>query len=168
METIPELVYKNNDEINDLLNCEEKLDDFIESLPDVASIINRCNQLSEENTILANQNIELKNDYEKTRDQTLIKVQELTTLQASFDNLVAQQHQLTDKLAPSNIQEQTMIAASQSEEESEKIAEEFLQKDIDINTFLSQYVGKRVESHLRKFKAERLGKQLRELQRSGF
>lgn len=53
METIPELVYKNNDEINDLLNCEEKLDDFIESLPDVASIINRCNQLSEENTILA-------------------------------------------------------------------------------------------------------------------
>ena len=39
-----------------------------------------------------------------------------------------------------------MIAAAQSEEDSENIAEKFLHKEIDVDTFLNQYLEKRIVS----------------------
>lgn len=74
----------------------------------------------------------------------------------------------SEKLAPANIQESLLICAAQSEEESEKIAENFLQKRIDVDAFLGEYLEKRIETHLRKFKGERLGAQLQELHKAGF
>lgn len=38
------------------------------------------------------------------------------------------------------------IAAAQSEEESEKIAEEFLEKKLDVDAFLKTYLDKRIVS----------------------
>ena len=43
-------------------------------------------------------------------------------------------------------QESVMIGAVQSEEESENIAEKFLDKQIDVDTFLNKYLEKRIVS----------------------
>lgn len=45
-------------------------------------------------------------------------------------------------------QESLLIYAVQSEEESEKIAESFLKKSIDVDTFLGQYLEKRIVSFI--------------------
>lgn len=60
MDTIPELLNLTNDELEDLLNCDEKLDAFIETLPDSIAISSKCQSLTEENYNLASKwNIQL-------------------------------------------------------------------------------------------------------------
>lgn len=44
------------------------------------------------------------------------------------------------------LQENMSIAAAQSEEESENIAEKFLDEKIDVDTFLKTYLDKRIVS----------------------
>lgn len=49
------------------------------------------------------------------------------------------------------LQESLLIYAVQSEEESEKIAEDFLQNQIDVDAFLDKYMEKRIVSIVRTF-----------------
>lgn len=44
------------------------------------------------------------------------------------------------------LQENMSIAAAQSEEESEEIAEKFLDKKLDVDAFLKTYLDKRIVS----------------------
>ncbi|KAK8719679.1 hypothetical protein OTU49_006748 [Cherax quadricarinatus] len=113
-------------------------------------------------------NLERSGDYERTRDAIIQKLEEFTSLRTSFEELTQMQLKASEKLAPASIQESLLISSIQSEEESEKIAEDFLQKHIDVESFLGSYLEKRIETHLRKFKGERLGAQLRELHKAGF
>lgn len=49
-------------------------------------------------------------------------------------------------------------AASEMEEDSEKIAKKFLDNEVDIDEFLDQFLTKRKLMHLRLVKAEKLSK----------
>lgn len=165
---LPEIASLSREDLEDLLLCEDKLTEFVTGLPQLSALRNQCDQLIVQNEALAKANLERSNDYERARDATIQKVEELTTLRASFEDMTIKQQKASEKLAPPSIQESLLIFAVQSEEESEKIAEDFLQKQIDVDSFLGRYMEKRIETHLRKFKGEKLGSQLRELQKAGF
>ncbi|KAK7067925.1 Vacuolar protein sorting-associated protein 37A [Halocaridina rubra] len=165
---LPEVASLSREDLEDLLACEDKLTEFVSGLPPLTAIKNQCDQLVVQNEALAKATLERSVDYELARDATIQKVEELTALRASFDDLTLRQQQTSEKLAPSSIQESLLIFAVQSEEESEEIADDFLQKQIDVDSFLGKYMEKRIETHLRKFKGEKLGSQLRELQKAGF
>lgn len=49
-------------------------------------------------------NLERSNEYERSRDAVIRKVEELNTLRASFEELTVVQQAASEKLAPSNIQ----------------------------------------------------------------
>ncbi|ROT83502.1 vacuolar protein sorting-associated protein 37A [Penaeus vannamei] len=165
---LPEVASLSRDDLEDLLACDDKLTEFVEGLPQVAALRNQCEQLSAQNEALAKANLERSSDYERARDATIQKVEELTSLRSSFEDMTIKQQKASEKLAPSSIQESLLIFAAQSEEDSEKIAEDFLHSHIDVDAFLDSYLEKRIETHLRKFKGERLGAQLRELHKAGF
>ncbi|XP_069169108.1 vacuolar protein sorting-associated protein 37A isoform X2 [Procambarus clarkii] len=165
---LPEVASLSRDELEDLLTCDDKLTEFVAALPPMTAVKTQCDQLIAQNEALAKANLERSSDYEHARDATIQKVEELTSLRASFEEMTLMQQKASEKLAPASIQESLLIVAAQSEEESEKIAEDFLQKHIQVEAFLSSYMEKRIETHLRKFKGERLGAQLRELQKAGF
>lgn len=155
-------------DLEDLLACEDKLTEFVVALPQMAAARNQCDQLATQNEEIARASLECSNEYERSRDATIKKVEELNTLRSRFEEMTLAQQVASEKLAPANIQESLLICAAQSEEESEKIAENFLQKRIDVDAFLGEYLEKRIETHLRKFKGERLGAQLQELHKAGF
>ncbi|XP_071543883.1 vacuolar protein sorting-associated protein 37A-like [Panulirus ornatus] len=165
---LPEVASLSRDELEDILTCEDKLTEFVAGLPQLTAVKTHCDQLIAQNEALAKANLERSSEYERVRDATIQKVEELTSLRASFEDMTLMQQKASEKLAPANIQESLLIFAVQSEEESEKIAEDFLQKQIDVEEFLGSYMEKRIETHLRKFKGERLGAQLRELHKAGF
>lgn len=163
-----EVAALNRSDLEDLLACDDKLTEFVLALPQLAAARNQCDQLAAQNEAVATANLERSSDYERSRDAVIRKVEELNTLRARFEELTVAQQVASEKLAPSNIQESLLIHAVQSEEESEKIAESFLRKSIDVDTFLGQYLEKRIETHLKKFKGDRLGAQLQELHKAGF
>ncbi|XP_064083475.1 vacuolar protein sorting-associated protein 37A-like isoform X2 [Macrobrachium nipponense] len=165
---LPEVASLSREDLEDLLSCEDKLTEFVTGLPQIVALKNQCDQLSTQNENLAKATLERSNDYERARDATIQKVEELTALRGSFEEMTIKQQKSSEKLAPTSIQESLLIYAVQSEEDSEKIADDFLQKQIDVDSFLGKYLEKRIETHLRKFKGERLGSQLRELQKAGF
>ncbi|KAK8719678.1 hypothetical protein OTU49_013864 [Cherax quadricarinatus] len=165
---LPEVASLSSEELEDLLNCDDKLTEFVAALPQVTALNKQCDQLIIQNEALAKANLERSGDYERTRDAIIQKLEEFTSLRTSFEELTQMQLKASEKLAPASIQESLLISSIQSEEESEKIAEDFLQKHIDVESFLGSYLEKRIETHLRKFKGERLGAQLRELHKAGF
>jgi len=143
---IPEVAALSRDELEDLLMCEDKLLEFVESLPPLTTIRNQVDQLSQQNEQLAKNNLSRVQEYEGSRDSTIQKVEELTSLRANFEELTLQQQKASDKLAPSSIKESVLISAAESEEESEKIAEDFLKSQLDVDAFLGAYLEKRIVS----------------------
>ncbi|KAK3876010.1 hypothetical protein Pcinc_019152 [Petrolisthes cinctipes] len=155
-------------ELEDLLECEDKMAALVASMPPLATIRAQCDSLVAQNEALAKATLERSDEYERSRDAAIRKVEELNNLRQSFTDLTLAQTKASELLAPACIQESLVVAAMQSEEESEEIADQFLRKELGVEAFLSAYLEKRIETHLRKFKGERLGAQLDELHRAGF
>lgn len=64
-------------------------------------------------------------------------------MKGSFDEKHKEYEKLCEKYHPESIREVLRLAAIQSDEESEMIAERFLNREIDIEQFLNQYIEKR-------------------------
>ncbi|KAF2362619.1 Modifier of rudimentary Modr [Trinorchestia longiramus] len=156
------------EELEELAECEDLLEEFVMKHPQLSVLTDMCDKLTLENKALAQHNLELSRSYEAARDQTLQRVETMTSLHHDFRNLTRRSQALAQKLQHSVLKENMSIAAAESEEQSEAIAEKFLNKELDVDSFLKTYLDKRIETHLRKFKGDRLGAQLIELQKAGF
>ncbi|XP_026686784.1 vacuolar protein sorting-associated protein 37A-like [Diaphorina citri] len=69
---------------------------------------------------------------------------------------------------PSFFQEQLLKTVNIHEEESERIADNFLENKIDLDTFLGTYIDKRVVTHRLRAKEERLSFQLEALEKASY
>lgn len=65
-------------------------------------------------------------------------------------------------------QEKLRVAAEEAESESEKIAENFLSGNLDVDNFLQLYLKKRTLCQTRKTKEEKFSQQLNSLAKAGF
>ncbi|CAL4105159.1 unnamed protein product, partial [Meganyctiphanes norvegica] len=154
--TVSEVALSDFDFFDEVF-LSEFLDDvffeFSESLTVLTIMrVNYISELAFHKLRLVENNLSRVQEYEGARDSTIQKVEELTSLRANFEELTLQQQKSSDKLAPSSIQESILISAAQSEEESEKIAEDFLKSHLDVDAFLGAYLEKRIVSFLKSFK----------------
>lgn len=65
-------------------------------------------------------------------------------------------------------QEQLRLASRKADENSEKIAEQFLNGEMDVDKFISSYIRNRTIHHTRKTKEEKLTQQIDSLEKAGF
>lgn len=96
------------------------------------------------------------------------KVQTVAALKARYDQLIQRYNKLSEVFTPDHIKECLRRAADESHEESERIAEDFLNRKIDVERFLSTYVECRKLGQARRTKEEKLAHQLNELKRAGY
>lgn len=96
------------------------------------------------------------------------KVETVKELKARYDQLLRQYNNLSEIFTPDHIKECLQKAADESHEKSEKIAEDFLNRKIDVERFLSTYIECRKLGQARRTKEEKLAHQLNELKRAGF
>lgn len=96
------------------------------------------------------------------------RMQTVTALKSRYDQLIQKYDKLSEVFAPDHIKDCLRRAADESHEESEKIAEDFLNRKIDVERFLSTYVECRKLGQARRTKEEKLAHQLNELKRAGF
>ncbi|XP_025421038.1 vacuolar protein sorting-associated protein 37A-like [Sipha flava] len=151
--------------LNNNVDC---LDEFISELPSI-----EASNKSIENTItkimdLANSNMSKEESLTNLRAEISKQLEKIELYQASYATLSTQYVKLCEKYSPQSISDNLKNAALKCDEESERIAEQFLAGDMDCDKFLQVYVKSRTMSYTRKAKEERLSYQLKQLKKAGF
>lgn len=109
-----------------------------------------------------------KQDLQELQEDVNEKVQTIEDLRAGYDRLIEQYNKLSEVFKPENIRDGLKKAADESQEQSEAIAQDFLNRKIDVERFLSTYIECRKLGQARRTKEEKLTHQLNELKRSGY
>ncbi|KAL5236433.1 hypothetical protein ACI65C_003843 [Semiaphis heraclei] len=151
--------------LNNNVDC---LDEFISELPSI-----EASNKNIENTItkimdLANSNMSKEEPIHNLRKEISKQLETIENYQKSYAGLSTKYVKLSEKYSPQSISDNLKKAALKCDEESERLAEQFLNGDIDCDKFLQVYVKSRTVSYTRKAKEERLNYQLKQLKEAGF
>lgn len=93
---------------------------------------------------------------EAKRQTVLDKYELLTQMKSAFEKKMQRQHELSESCSASTLQARLKVAAHEAEEESDNIAEDFLEGKTEIDDFLSSFMEKRTICHCRRAKEEKL------------
>ncbi|XP_060527774.1 vacuolar protein sorting-associated protein 37A [Cylas formicarius] len=164
----PEL---NDFEIKELKFLNENEDyqvELINKLPIIKEQNHEINNLIQHIEDMAESNLKKEEILTQSKEKINFQIEEVTKLAFENERLFSLFQNLSEKYLPRNIQEELKKAAEKAEEESEIIAEAFLQGEIDVDKFVSQFIRTKASSQLRKSKEEKLTRQLDKLERAGF
>ncbi|CAN8006506.1 unnamed protein product [Ixodes hexagonus] len=162
----------NLTQLEELLREESKLSEFVERLPEVLRTEEIKQQMVLQNEDLARKSLDLKPVMEQRKNALLqkasLRVDEVNALKAEFEagSEVFEVHQVA--FQTSTLQDNLRVGAQTAEEESDAVAQQFLDGKLSTDAFLSQFMPKRMLSHTRRAKEEKLHYQLQELHRTGF
>lgn len=109
-----------------------------------------------------------KEELNELHQQINSRIEEVTKLAFENERLFTLYQNLSDQYAPRNIRDQLSIAAHKADSQSEKITESFLNGEIDVDKFLSDFIKIKILNQTRKTKEEKLGEQLNKLEKAGF
>uniref|UniRef100_UPI00398F58CF vacuolar protein sorting-associated protein 37A n=1 Tax=Pristiophorus japonicus TaxID=55135 RepID=UPI00398F58CF len=143
-------------QLTDLNDNEDLLLGHFISLPQLKQICTDKDDLVNYIEELAKKNLQLEPQLEAERQELLDKYDQLTRLKSTFEKKLQRQHELSESCSLSALQARLKVAAHQAEEESDVIAEEFLEGKIEIDDFLSSFMEKRTLCHCRRAKEEKL------------
>ncbi|XP_014603869.1 PREDICTED: vacuolar protein sorting-associated protein 37A [Polistes canadensis] len=164
----PELNNLSNEELKKLNEDEDRQDEFLEKhsqLKDINTAIEDTIYLVEKT---AKANAAKEPELKQLQADVTEKIQTVAVLKARYDQLIQRYNKLSEIFTPDQIKECLRQAADESHEESEKIAEDFLNGKVDVERFLSTYIECRKLGQARRTKEEKLAHQLNELKRAGY
>ncbi|KAK5638321.1 hypothetical protein RI129_012616 [Pyrocoelia pectoralis] len=154
------LTHLSNDELDEYINNEEKIETILQGLDQsyVKDIENEKETLLATNSSLSEFNL--------TREPTLIegreRVEELSVRgEELYKNVEEKMKEIREKSGDMSLETALALlqtAASEIEEESDKVATQFLCNEIELDEFLEEFLKKRIIMHTRLIKAEKMTK----------
>ncbi|NXY52911.1 VP37C protein, partial [Callaeas wilsoni] len=108
------------------------------------------------NRSLAEQNLKFQVPLETGRSDLSKKYQELQELAGRCREQKEKLEKFSAALQPQTLLDLLQVESQKIEEESEKMAEKFLEGEVPLETFLEQFSGMRKLSHLRRVRVEKL------------
>ncbi|XP_003221634.1 vacuolar protein sorting-associated protein 37A [Anolis carolinensis] len=155
-DAFPELSDLSISQLTDMNEQEDILLEQFVNLPQLKQVINDKDDLVKSIEELAKKNLLLEPSLEAKRQAVLDKYEQLTQLKATFEKKMQRQHELSESCSASALQARLKVAAHEAEEESDTIAEDFLEGKTEIDDFLSSFMEKRTICHCRRAKEEKL------------
>nr|XP_048704114.1 vacuolar protein sorting-associated protein 37A isoform X2 [Caretta caretta] len=155
-DAFPELSELSIPQLTDMNEQEDILLEQFVNLPQLKQIIVDKDDLVKSIEELAKKNLLLEPSLEAKRQTVLDKYEHLTQMKATFEKKMQRQHELSESCSPSALQARLKVAAHEAEEESDTIAEDFLEGKMEIDDFLSSFMEKRTICHCRRAKEEKL------------
>ncbi|KAM9043348.1 vacuolar protein sorting-associated protein 37A isoform 2-T2 [Megaptera novaeangliae] len=143
-------------QLTDMNDQEELLLEQFLTLPQLKQIITDKDDLMKSIEELARKNLLLEPSLEAKRQTVLDKYELLTQMKSTFEKKMQRQHELSESCSASALQARLKVAAHEAEEDSDNIAEDFLEGKTDIDDFLSSFMEKRTICHCRRAKEEKL------------
>ncbi|XP_023245189.1 vacuolar protein sorting-associated protein 37A [Copidosoma floridanum] len=162
----PELDKLTNEELMKLGEEEDLMDEFLlkhTKLKEIDSAVESAIEWVEKT---AESNLLKEQELQELRNDVAEKVKEMEALKTTYENLVEKHNELSKVFDPEHIRDCLSKAADASQEQSEVIAQDFLNRKIDVERFLSTYIECRKLGQARRTKEEKLTHQLNELKRS--
>jgi len=154
------LVEMNKEELQDILNNEGAFDKFMDELsyPPLDSINDNIKSMEENIKATAEKNIDLQNQIESYRDSLLCKVEEYHARKSELESVFAQLVELKHRVDGDVLADQLVRLSVSNEEESDRIADKFLSKELPVERFLQEYIKTRQDCHVQKIKADKIKK----------
>ncbi|XP_020330014.2 vacuolar protein sorting-associated protein 37B [Oncorhynchus kisutch] len=143
-------------QLNEMLEDDDKLNKIIQEMEEMQDVQQIKEMILASNRSLAEQNLQLQPSLEHQKTQ-LTKC--YGSLQESFE--AYQVHKSKLDHTPGNSSLDTLLALLQAEgakieEETENMADSFLDGDVTLDTFIDSYQSKRKLAHLRRVKIDKL------------
>jgi len=148
----------SKEELQDVLDNEIALEKLLLSIdfPPLESITENIKSMQEVITVTAQTNITLETEIETLRDALLCKVEEYHTKKLSLGQTAAKVKMLQSRVEGGVLADQLVRLSVDNEEKSDGIADKFLEKEMPVEEFLTEYIATRQQSHLQKLKADKI------------
>uniref|UniRef100_A0A9L0TIY6 VPS37C subunit of ESCRT-I n=1 Tax=Equus caballus TaxID=9796 RepID=A0A9L0TIY6_HORSE len=158
METLKD---KTLEELEEMQNDPEAIDRLAQESPEVQDLQLEREMALATNRSLAEQNLEFQGPLEISRSNLSDKYQELRKLVQRCQEQKAKLEKFSSALQPATLLDLLQIEGMKIEEESEAMAEKFLEGEVPLETFLENFSSMRMLSHLRRVRVEKLQEVLR-------
>ncbi|CRL02024.1 CLUMA_CG015172, isoform A [Clunio marinus] len=154
-----QLNYMTTEELREIFSNDDKLDETINEI--LKSLENEKDVIINENRTLAESNLEMEPKLIEIRSRINDLTQEGKDLSQSVQSKLEEIKSKSSNVNPENMLDILKASAAESEEKSEKFAEDFLESSASIEEFLDKFKESRIEMHLRKLKADKMQELLR-------
>ncbi|KAJ1298467.1 hypothetical protein BS78_01G456000 [Paspalum vaginatum] len=145
---IARLKDKSIEELQKLLKDKEAYNEFFNSLDQVKTQNNVRDELRKETLQLARGNLEKEQRILELRNQcTIIRTTELAAAQDRLTDLERQKDDIMRSYSPAALLDKLQTSMAKLDEESEELHQKFLEKDIDLPTFVQKYKKLRTAYH---------------------
>ncbi|ONL94391.1 Vacuolar protein-sorting-associated protein 37 homolog 1 [Zea mays] len=145
---IARLKDKSIEELQRLLKDREAYNAFFNSLDQVKTQNNVRDELKKETLQLARENLEKEQRILELRNQcTIIRTTELAAAQDRLTDLERQKDDIMRSYSPAALLNKLQTSMAKLDEESEELHQKFLEKDIDLPTFVQKYKKLRTAYH---------------------
>lgn len=144
-------------QLKELSTDEGLLYEAIMELPDIKCLETNRLQIMQQTEELAKRNLDLKPRLGEMKEQLRSKHNELETLKGSVDGKLQIQSEKNEGRSIPHLQDKLKISVMEADEESETIADSFLDGKLPLDQFLKNYKSKRKTSYMLKASEEKLG-----------
>ncbi|KAK2364243.1 Modifier of rudimentary (Mod(r)) protein [Trifolium repens] len=146
--TIASLKDKSVDELRKLLSDKDAYQQFLNSLDQVKIQTNLKDELSKENLQLADENLQKEPRMMELRNQCrIIRTTELATANEKLNELEKQKDEMLKLNSPASLLQRIQESVNQTDEESENLHQQLLDREIDLAAFLQKYKKLRTTYH---------------------
>ncbi|XP_032214051.1 vacuolar protein sorting-associated protein 37C isoform X2 [Mustela erminea] len=153
METLKD---KTLEELEEMQNDPEAINRLAQEAPEVQDLQLEREMALATNRSLAERNLEFQGPLEISRSNLSDKYQELRKLVERCQEQKAKLEKFSSALQPETLLDLLQIEGMKIEEESEAMAEKFLEGEVPLETFLENFSSMRMLSHLRRVRVEKL------------
>ncbi|KAI9086311.1 hypothetical protein K1719_031765 [Acacia pycnantha] len=141
---------KSAGELRKLVSDKEAYQQFLLSLDQVKIQNNLKYELCKENSQLAEENLQKEPRIMELRNQCkIIRTAELAAAQEKLNELEKQEEETLKTNSPASLLQRIQEAMNKSEEESENLHQQLLDRDIDFGAFVKEYKKLRTTYHRR-------------------
>jgi len=150
------------EELKSILNEDDHFEKFILQLEtedkNLVSL-NECNeQLRENLAAQAKENQKLQRQIDTSRNEIICNYEAFHKKKSELKETLDKLNEMNARIQPSILSEKLLELSHHCDEESDEIAEQFLQKEINVETFLPRYIQSRGAGYLKKIKADKVKK----------
>lgn len=155
----PNLQELSLSELKILKDDTDKQDEFLKKSPELIQLAKVKKEYILRNEDIARENLRQEQILEDTKNKITLRLKEANMLKLEFEHGSQYYEILADAYSPTSIIERLQVATMEAEEESDKIAENFLDGNLKVDEFLIEFSKKRVLYHQRQVKKEKLSQQ---------
>lgn len=152
----------NKQELQELLEDEDKLNGLITGLPQVKRLQTDKEMTIVKNKSMAEYNLSIEPKLYEMRSKVAAMYEEANKLKTE---LATDKSRLDAKRGEISLDVMSVMLqteAARSEEESEKLADNFCEGKVELDNFLETYISSRTRSHLRQIKSQKMNELVRE------